>query len=67
MIPFLKFCTSTFLCLTSSSEFVSTYIITLVENIFQESKKAYLDKRERGELFAQKIDFLKQNMLGPVN
>ncbi|XP_060932539.1 cilia- and flagella-associated protein 161-like [Limanda limanda] len=33
----------------------------------EESKKVYLDKRERGELAAQKIDFLKQNILGTVN
>ncbi|XP_034445118.1 cilia- and flagella-associated protein 161 isoform X3 [Hippoglossus hippoglossus] len=33
----------------------------------EEAKKAYLEKKERGELVPQKRDFLKQNILGPVN
>lgn len=33
---------------------------------FQDAKKEYLEKKERGELAAQKVDFLKLNMLRPV-
>ncbi|XP_054476720.1 cilia- and flagella-associated protein 161 [Anoplopoma fimbria] len=33
----------------------------------EDAKKEYLEKKERGELFAQKVDFLKQNILSPVN
>lgn len=33
---------------------------------FQDAKKEYLEKKERGELAAQKVDFLKQNILRPV-
>lgn len=32
----------------------------------QDAKKEFLEKKERGELAAQKVDFLKQNMLSPV-
>ncbi|XP_070687515.1 cilia- and flagella-associated protein 161 [Pempheris klunzingeri] len=33
----------------------------------EDAKKEYLEKKERGELAAQKIDFLKKNILRPVN
>ncbi|TMS05561.1 Cilia- and flagella-associated protein 161 [Larimichthys crocea] len=33
----------------------------------EDAKKEYLEKKERGELAAQKVDFLKQNILRPVN
>ncbi|XP_029290159.1 cilia- and flagella-associated protein 161 [Cottoperca gobio] len=33
----------------------------------EDAKKEYLEKKERGELAAQKVDFLKQNILKPVN
>ncbi|KAG8012624.1 High affinity choline transporter 1 [Nibea albiflora] len=33
----------------------------------KDAKKEYLEKKERGELAAQKVDFLKQNILRPVN
>ncbi|XP_070763098.1 cilia- and flagella-associated protein 161 [Enoplosus armatus] len=33
----------------------------------EDAKKEYLEKKERGELAAQKVDFLNQNILRPVN
>ncbi|XP_056273525.1 cilia- and flagella-associated protein 161 [Pseudoliparis swirei] len=33
----------------------------------EDAKKDYLEKKEKGELVAQKVDFLKQNILRPVN
>ncbi|XP_049430244.1 cilia- and flagella-associated protein 161 isoform X1 [Epinephelus fuscoguttatus] len=33
----------------------------------EDKKKEYLEKKERGELSAQKVDFLKQNILRPVD
>ncbi|XP_059191297.1 cilia- and flagella-associated protein 161 [Centropristis striata] len=33
----------------------------------EDAKKEYLEKKARGELAAQKVDFLKQNILRPVN
>ncbi|XP_030282572.1 cilia- and flagella-associated protein 161 isoform X2 [Sparus aurata] len=33
----------------------------------EDAKKEFLEKKERGELAAQKVDFLKQNMLSPVD
>ncbi|XP_044050187.1 cilia- and flagella-associated protein 161 [Siniperca chuatsi] len=33
----------------------------------EDAKKEYLEKKERGELAAQRVDFLKQNILRPVN
>ncbi|XP_071356263.1 cilia- and flagella-associated protein 161 isoform X2 [Trachinotus anak] len=33
----------------------------------EDAKKEYLEKKKRGELAAQKVDFLKQNILRPVN
>ncbi|XP_042352533.1 cilia- and flagella-associated protein 161 [Plectropomus leopardus] len=33
----------------------------------EDLKKVYLEKTERGELTAQRVDFLKQNILRPVN
>lgn len=35
-------------------------------DVFQDAKKEYLEKKERGELASQKVDFLKQNILEPV-
>lgn len=33
---------------------------------FQDAKNEYLEKKQRGELTAQKVDFLTQNILRPV-
>ncbi|XP_068169923.1 cilia- and flagella-associated protein 161 [Antennarius striatus] len=33
----------------------------------EDERKAYQEKKERGELAAQKVDFLKENILTPVN
>ncbi|XP_069567222.1 cilia- and flagella-associated protein 161 isoform X1 [Brachyistius frenatus] len=33
----------------------------------EDAKEEYLEKKERGELAAQKVDFLKENILRPVN
>ncbi|XP_022610406.1 cilia- and flagella-associated protein 161 [Seriola dumerili] len=33
----------------------------------EDAKKEYLEKKKRGDLVAQKVDFLKQNILRPVN
>ncbi|TKS73397.1 von Willebrand factor [Collichthys lucidus] len=43
------------------------YIKEYTLMFFQDAKKEYLEKKERGELAAQKVDFLKQNILRPVN
>lgn len=42
-------------------------IVYVLLMFFQDAKKEYLEKKERGELAAQKVDFLRQNILQSVN
>ncbi|XP_051238429.1 cilia- and flagella-associated protein 161 [Dicentrarchus labrax] len=37
------------------------------QRLYEDAKKEYLEKKERGELAGQKVDFLKQHILRPVN
>lgn len=42
------------------------YLISFVV-FWQVAMKDYQEKKMRGELISQKVDFLKQNILSPVN
>ncbi|KAI3371372.1 hypothetical protein L3Q82_023961, partial [Scortum barcoo] len=59
-------CTQTGHLLYSAAVVWTCQIIHMLM-FFKDAKKEYLEKKERGELLAQKVDFLKQNMLRPVN
>lgn len=51
---------------TTSSGGVVVKNTNYVMMFLQDVKKEYMEKKEKGELAAQKVDFLKQNILRPV-
>uniref|UniRef100_A0A8C5DRB8 Uncharacterized protein n=1 Tax=Gouania willdenowi TaxID=441366 RepID=A0A8C5DRB8_GOUWI len=46
--------------------YMTSYAVCTMCVSFQDAMKEYLEKKERGELCAQRVDLLKQNILEPV-
>lgn len=45
---------------------VKEYLLDVLFFFLQDEVKEHLEKKERGELASQKMDFLKENILKPV-